>query len=138
MSSQRGNVTKPAQKNQNDFAFRHNKGSKLSEYIEKLPIRDVCKKCCEVIEWRKKFRKYKPLTVAKKCVKCEQKTVKSAYHIICLPCASSIHVCAKCGEEKSDIIQNDELSHDEEQKIKQELKFLSERERRKYWRENDT
>ncbi|KAJ3031528.1 UNVERIFIED_CONTAM: hypothetical protein HDU68_003064 [Siphonaria sp. JEL0065] len=39
---------------------------------------------------------YKPLTVAKKCVSCSQKTVKEAYHILCNPCANKKNVCAKC------------------------------------------
>ena len=31
-------------------------------------------------------------------VKCEQKTVKQAYNIMCSPCASAAEVCAKCGK----------------------------------------
>jgi len=78
---------KSGQKYQNVVAFHHNKGSKLTKKILESPIHDVCRKCRDMIEWRKRYRKYKPLTVPKKCVKCEQKTIKEAYHIICHTCA---------------------------------------------------
>ncbi|KAL4689432.1 hypothetical protein H8959_012223, partial [Pygathrix nigripes] len=63
----------------------------------------VCQRCKEVLEWRVKYSKYKPLTKPKKCVKCLQKTVKDSYHIMCRPCACELEVCAKCGK-KEDIV----------------------------------
>ncbi|XP_014396770.1 PREDICTED: uncharacterized protein C9orf85 homolog isoform X2 [Myotis brandtii] len=63
----------------------------------------VCQRCKEVLEWRVKYSKYKPLSKPKKCVKCLQKTVKDSYHIICRPCACELEVCAKCGK-KEDIV----------------------------------
>ncbi|KAG9486771.1 hypothetical protein GDO78_006910 [Eleutherodactylus coqui] len=36
-------------------------------------------------------------------VKCLQRTVKDAYHIICKPCALQLELCAKCGK-KEDIV----------------------------------
>ena len=80
----------------NKFAYTHNRGSKLTKAILAMPISGLCVACREMVEWRKRFRKYKPLTVAKKCVRCEQKTVKEAYHIICNPCAAQHKICAKC------------------------------------------
>lgn len=62
MSSQRGNVKRGAPKHQNTFAFKHNPKSKKTERILSLPIRGLCEKCRKQIEWRKKYRKYKPLT----------------------------------------------------------------------------
>lgn len=62
MSSQRGNVKKGAPKYQNTFAFKHNPKSKKTERILALPIYGLCEKCRKQIEWRKKYRKYKPLT----------------------------------------------------------------------------
>lgn len=47
----------------------------------------VCQHCREKIEWKKKYRKYKPLTVPAKCVKCGNRTVKAAYHQLCDDCA---------------------------------------------------
>lgn len=71
MSSQRGNVKKGAPKHQNAFAFKHNPKSKKTERILSLPIRGLCEKCRKQIEWRKKYRKYKPLTQpATWCVAC--------------------------------------------------------------------
>ena len=50
----------------NRTAFRHNPSSKLTKKILAMPINGLCPACEEQIEWRKRFRKYKPLTVAKK------------------------------------------------------------------------
>lgn len=62
MSTQRGNVKKRAPKHQNAFAFKHNPKSKKTERIMSMPIHGLCEKCRKQIEWRKKYRKYKPLT----------------------------------------------------------------------------
>ena len=80
----------------NRHAFRHNPGSKLTQKIIASPINDLCPPCHAVLEWRKKYRKYKPLTVAKKCVRCQQKAVKEAYHVICTPCVRKDRCCGKC------------------------------------------
>lgn len=62
MSTQRGNVKKPGPKHQNSFAFKHNPKSKKTLKILALPSEGLCRRCSEQIEWRKKYRKYKPLT----------------------------------------------------------------------------
>lgn len=62
MSSQRGNVRKQAPKHQNGFAFKHNPKSKKTNYILSLPNEGLCQRCHDQIEWRKSYRKYKPLT----------------------------------------------------------------------------
>lgn len=49
----------------------------------------VCKRCYEKIEWRKKYRKYKPRSQPGKCNLCFQKNVKAAYHTICAKCTGS-------------------------------------------------
>lgn len=81
---------------QNSYAFHHNKSSKLTKHIESLPIRFLCPGCVAVIEWRKKYRKYKPLTVVKKCTACGEKRIKDAYHVICGECVRATTKCAKC------------------------------------------
>lgn len=87
---------------QNQTAFKHNKSSKKTKKILDSPISDLlCPSCKNVIEWRKQYRKYKPLTVPKKCTSCQQKTIKSAYHTRCDPCSSKAKVCAKCGDPRS-------------------------------------
>ncbi|CAK4243829.1 unnamed protein product [Aphanomyces euteiches] len=67
MSSQRGNVKKGAPKYQNSFAYKHNPKSKKTEHILGLPIHGLCPHCHAQIVWRKKYRKYKPLTQPASC-----------------------------------------------------------------------
>lgn len=50
----------------NQYAFRHNPNSKKTEKILNSPNEGVCQDCWEGIEWRKKYRKYKPLTVMRR------------------------------------------------------------------------
>lgn len=106
MSSQKGNVARSRpQKHQNTFTFKNDKFDK-SVQTKKINAKlhdGVCQRCKEVLEWRVKYSKYKPLSKPKKCVKCLQKTVKDSYHIICRPCACELEVCAKCGK-KEDIV----------------------------------
>lgn len=49
-----------------------------------------------MIEWRKRYRKYKPLTVVKKCTACGEKKIKDAYHVICGDCVKKTSKCGKC------------------------------------------
>lgn len=80
----------------NRFAFTHNPSSRLTKLILAMPISGVCMTCTEVISWRKKYRKYKPLTVPKKCVRCQEKSIKEAYHVVCNACARNSKICCKC------------------------------------------
>lgn len=80
----------------NRYAYIHNRNSRLTREILAMPIGGICPTCRAVLEWRKRFRKYKPLTVPKRCVRCGEKTVKEAYHIICRPCGAKNRACAKC------------------------------------------
>lgn len=74
---------------QNTFAFRHNPKSKKTEKILSSPNVGVCTRCRDKIEWRKKYRKYKPLTQPAKCNLCSQRNITAAYHTICGTCAVS-------------------------------------------------
>jgi hypothetical protein len=56
----------------------------------------LCRRCTDKIEWRKKYRKYKPLTKPAVCVYCKKKEVKAAYHKSCLPCAQDKGLCPFC------------------------------------------
>jgi Uncharacterized conserved protein (DUF2039) len=79
---------KPA--HQNSFAFRHNPNSKKTIKILNSPNEHVCRRCHDKIEWRKQYRKYKPLTKPTKCNWCLQPfVVKAAYHTICIPCTTN-------------------------------------------------
>ena len=73
---------------QNSFAFKHNPKSKKTDAILALPIHSCCRRCKEKLEWRKKYRKFKPRTVAGKCNHCQRpRVVKAAYHTICKSCS---------------------------------------------------
>ncbi|XP_062828062.1 uncharacterized protein C9orf85 homolog isoform X2 [Anolis carolinensis] len=107
MSSQRGNVFRSRpQRHQNTQVFRNDKHdtSAQRKKINAKVHEGLCQHCKEVLEWRVKFNKYKPLTQSKKCVKCLQKTVKDSYHIICKPCACELDLCAKCGKREEIVI----------------------------------
>ncbi|XP_041955806.1 uncharacterized protein C9orf85 homolog [Alosa alosa] len=107
MSSQKGNVSRTrAQKHKNTTAFKNDKyGATAQQKKANEKVHDgVCQHCKEVLEWKVKYNKYKPLTQQRKCVKCLQKTVKDAYHIICKPCALKLELCAKCGKKEEIVI----------------------------------
>ncbi|XP_023141348.1 uncharacterized protein C9orf85 homolog [Amphiprion ocellaris] len=106
MSSQKGNVSRSRrQKHQNTTAYKNDKyGATVQVKRANAKIHDgLCQHCKDVLEWKVKYNKYKPLTQPKKCVKCSQKTVKDAYHIICKPCSLQLEICCKCGK-KEDIV----------------------------------
>ncbi|KAJ1724781.1 hypothetical protein LPJ53_000988 [Coemansia erecta] len=125
---------KGAQKYQNAFAYTHNRGSKTTKKILALPVGGLCKRCTDQILWRKQYRKYKPLTAVKKCVRCSQKKVNKAYHVICDDCAQERGVCAKCLE-AHEIVEgvNGRTAQEElrdEQELQRRLGALRERQRR--------
>ncbi|XP_070303038.1 uncharacterized protein C9orf85 isoform X2 [Salvelinus sp. IW2-2015] len=106
MSSQKGNASRSrGQKHQNTTAYKNDKyGASVQVKIANSKVHDgLCQRCKEVIEWKVKYNKYKSLTQPRTCVKCSQKTVKDAYHVICKPCALKLELCAKCGK-KEDIV----------------------------------
>ncbi|XP_023273972.1 uncharacterized protein C9orf85 homolog [Seriola lalandi dorsalis] len=106
MSSQKGNVSRSrGQKHQNITAYKNDKyGATAQVKKAKSKIHDgLCQHCKDVLDWKVKYNKYKSLTQPRKCVKCSQKTVKDAYHIICKPCSLQLEICCKCGK-KEDII----------------------------------
>lgn len=74
---------------QNKFAFHHNPKSTKTERILSFPIQHVCRKCHEKLEWRKQYRKYKPLTQPSKCNVCARRNVTAAYHTLCEECSVS-------------------------------------------------
>ncbi|XP_064475112.1 uncharacterized protein C9orf85 homolog [Ornithodoros turicata] len=110
MSVQLGNVKRSRpQKHQNERAFKntlHDTSGQTKKIIA-LKIVNVCVRCKEKIEWKIKYKKYKPLTVPRKCVKCEGKTVKRAYHITCDNCVRELKICGKCGTKEDLVLQSD-------------------------------
>lgn len=127
MSSQKGNVSRSrGQKHQNSTAFKNDKyGATVQVKKAKSKIHDgLCQHCKGVLEWKVKYNKYKTLTQPKKCVKCSQKTVKDAYHIVCKPCSLQLQICCKCGKKEDIVIpinsegDNKEEDDDVEQRTK--------------------
>ncbi|CAG9771995.1 unnamed protein product [Ceutorhynchus assimilis] len=139
MSCQKGSTvrTRPQKyKNRSVFKNSLHDTSQKTKSINSTHISHVCQRCKEIIEWKIRYKKYKPLTQPKKCVKCEQKTVKRAYHIMCDPCGQKLGVCSKCDKSKEVIeappSEKEQFQLDEE--MKEMLKSLPERKRRTFLR----
>lgn len=139
MTTRRGNPAKGAPCHQNRVAFKHNKNSKKTINILALPNEGLCPRCHDIIEWKKKYRKYKPLTTPKRCTKCQEKTVKRAYHTICDGCARKTKVCAKCQQSRELVNELKDPGQDEreEREYEEALSLLSERQRRAYFRRKE-
>ncbi len=105
MSTRSGNNKKQGQKYQNVFTFKHNKSSMLTRKIKESPLDNLCKRCLEKLEWKINYRKYKPLTTATKCLKCENKNIYKAYRQICDICAIPNKLCTMCMEETQSYAQ---------------------------------
>lgn len=170
MSSQRGAglTRKRAQKHKNTFAFKndlHDKTPQMKK-INALHVSEVCERCKAQIEWKIKYKKYKPLSQAKTCIKwvhavirlelevvgenwfrflfisfrrCNQRTVKKAYHVCCKDCAKKERICAKCMSSADQVnIEPPEPTPQEAQQLQVEMdrliKSLSERKRRTFQR----
>ncbi|XP_045156242.2 uncharacterized protein C9orf85 homolog [Mercenaria mercenaria] len=143
MSSQRGNVKKSRpQKYQNKSAFKnvYHDTSKRTQQIVNTEVTGVCARCKDCIDWKIKYKKYKPLSQPKTCVLCKERTVKLAYHVYCTKCSSTSNKCAKCGEKK-DVVLRPKLSEAEQASEDRELQFeleqLPERKRRTFMRLQD-
>ncbi len=108
-------------------AFTHNPKSQKSKAIMEAPINGLCKRCTEQIEWKKQYRKYKPLKAPVTCRDCKQKTVMSAYHNLCTACADRLGVCAKCTQNE-EVVNRPEVDRSAE--IEAKLKTFKERTRR--------
>ncbi|VDK32769.1 unnamed protein product [Taenia asiatica] len=59
----------------------------------------LCARCKAIIEWKIRYKKYKPLTKPRTCVKCGQRSVKRAYFTTCESCISALNICGKCAME---------------------------------------
>ncbi|XP_068225348.1 golgin subfamily A member 6-like protein 25 [Palaemon carinicauda] len=143
MSSQKGNLSRSRrQKHQNVTAFKNNKydKSKRTQKINSLEVAEVCKRCQDVIAWKIKYKKYKLLSQPKTCTKCHLKKIKDSYHVVCLDCAKALEICCKCGKKEEIIAHKGPSEKEKLQTMAQldaEVKALSERKRRAYYRYMD-
>lgn len=145
MSTQRGNAsrTRP-QKHKNRYVFKNDLHDKTPQQkrLNSLHISEVCQHCKGVIEWKIKYKKYKPLTQPKTCTKCSQKNIRKAYHVLCRDCALAARVCAKCLKSAEEVmIEPPQPTPEEEIKLKVEMerliKSFPERKRRAFLRYMD-
>lgn len=156
MSSQHGSgqTRKRAQKHKNTFAFKndlHDKTWQMKK-INTLNVCEVCERCKAQIEWKIKYKKYKPLSQAKTCVKwvyiflwiyfeigisieifsqlflnfrCGDRTVTKAYHVCCKACAKRERCCAKCLTSADRVtIEPPEKTPEEQLQLKVEMERL--------------
>ncbi|XP_067634578.1 uncharacterized protein C9orf85 homolog [Eurosta solidaginis] len=142
MSSQRGNAsrTRP-QKYKNRSAFKNDLHDKTPQQkkLNSLHVSEVCQHCKDVIEWKIKYKKYKPLSQLKTCTRCQQKNITKAYHVLCRPCAVDARVCAKCLKNATQVeIEPPQPTVEEQLKLQVEMerliKSLPERKRRAFIR----
>lgn len=142
MSTERGNVSrKRPQKYKNRTAFKNDLHDKTPQQkkLNSLHVSEVCEHCKALIQWKIKYKKYKPLSQAKTCTRCHQRNVLKAYHVICRDCALSALICAKCLQSTQTLaFEAAQLSPVEELKLEAEMrrltKTLPERKRRAFMR----
>jgi hypothetical protein len=111
---------------------RADKHSSMREKVERdlaQPGGGVCQKCRDVIQWKKDYGKYKPLRAPAKCTHCNQRVITHAYHMLCLGCANSKNVCAKCGEDRP-LHDEDPFEGKPKPPSPDELALMNERQRR--------
>lgn len=110
---------------QNAFTFKHNSKSKKTDYIQGLHHSGLCRRCNDKIEWKKKYRKYKPLKKPRKCKHCMQPRVRRAYHVICAQCARDKNCCAWCLKDASTaegkIVVTETMRQEAEEKQEKQL-----------------
>ena len=132
------NSRKP--KHQNTFAFKHNRNSKKTAAIKAVMHDGLCQRCHEKIEWKKKYRKYKPIKKSRKCNNCHEPKVKRAYHTLCKQCATSKNVCAWCAKPNEiikSIAERTAINRKNEEDVEDALKLVKERKRRTLMRKYD-
>lgn len=140
MSLRRGDRTKRAQKHHNSSAYRNDlhDTSRRTKDINSMTVSGVCQRCKETIEWKIKYGKYKPLSAPKRCTVCHEKVVRFAYHTMCTKCSAQRGVCSKCGnggEVERDAVLSPADRAREEERLRQSLKDMREREKRAFVRE---
>ncbi|CAF0842110.1 unnamed protein product [Adineta ricciae] len=109
----------------------------MTKEINALEHKGLCEHCQQVLEWRVHFRKYKPLTQPKKCVRCLQKNILRAYYIVCDDCGAKDNLCCKCGQSQDAPIERPVPAVEEEREqveFENDIKLLRERQRRKFYR----
>jgi hypothetical protein len=94
---------------------------------------NVCRKCLEIVEWKKQYGKYKVRSQPGKCNQCKNRNILISYHEWCLKCAEG--KCAKCFV----VLQGDNMVEEElvEEERKIDFTGFSERQKRSIQRKLD-
>jgi hypothetical protein len=113
VSCRKGGARSRKTAHQNRFAFKHNKNSVKTARLAKIPNKTLncCPSCKRQIEWKVKYRKFKPMKNPRKCNACGGKGadgVLHAYHTVCSKCAKKQQVCAKCTTSKDEWLEGSE------------------------------
>ncbi|KAI6660673.1 hypothetical protein LOD99_10353 [Oopsacas minuta] len=105
--------------------------------IKDTEVTGLCKRCTEIIQWKIKYGKYKALSVPKKCLNCGMKSVTRAYFTICKECADDKGCCGKCQGDNAigSFPESKDVKVKELNYLKEEMRYMKERERRKLVRE---
>eukprot|EP00760_Papus_ankaliazontas_P016860 PhM_4_TR16905/c0_g1_i1/m.26085 len=93
----------PRQKHLNSTSFDPNRhrGAFRVDYDIAACTKHCCQHCTKVITWKIQYGKYRPLKDCRKCNKCDDKSVKEAYHNTCPSCCDRLRICAKCCQDLS-------------------------------------
>lgn len=98
-------------------AYRSDK-DKQREMGKLAPVNNLCEKCIQQVEWKRKYGKYKKLNTPAKCKGCHGRKVKTAYRSLCDKCAEERKVCPKCMQAKHVVVRGGNGDMDEETLIK--------------------
>lgn len=124
---------------QNKKAFTSNPHSTRTLMINALPNEGLCQKCHDIIEWRKRYHKFKPLTTPRRCQRCGEKSIVHAYHVICTACSRKDGVCAKCCEPRAILtpVVTPEERRQQQEDVVLLLNTMSLRQKKTYYRVMD-
>ena len=133
----KGKGKRPA--HQNKKAFTSNPHSTRTLMINALPNEGLCQKCHDIIEWRKRYHKFKPLTTPRRCQRCGEKNIVHAYHVICTACSRKDGVCAKCCEPRTIVtpVVTPEERRQQQEDVVLLLNTMSLRQKKTYYRVMD-
>lgn len=129
-----------AQKHQNSTTFKNNMHdtSQRTQQLNRLEIHGVCPRCRDIIQWKIKYKKYKPLSAPAVCSHCHQRSVKAAYRHYCSTCAGLLGCCEKCGERSDTLVTRSRPNQTDRDRwgaeVQREVKGLPERYRRSLYR----
>jgi hypothetical protein len=89
-----GTKKSQAHKNTHTYELRYRDDKK--DLLKNAALDRLCTHCKEILEWKLKFGKFKPIKEAKKCQTCLKSTVVKPYRAICNKCSDDANKCTKC------------------------------------------